>query len=345
MSYSLQNEKFTIFGNGYDTSRNDSGFGATTKFLEMKVYSAAIDSSGSYVWFVTDDGLKKYSTRTWTEVEQSTIPVGASQIVHPSNVSNNYGLVMVPNTDTLMDAYIFDLTDDSLIATIPMTISVEGNLIDWDSILANDKIYIVNRHYGSNASDRLLVFDIVNRTFDNSTVFGNVGCNGFINTSLVYAVYTREWFYQTSTAYGVNFSGVAAWQNPSIDRNDYIHPWGFTGNGKLYFPVLIDGEWHYGEFDGTTSPTFSPVSPIRTFGSFDTAPNLAPYISENERNIYIVYNEGRTKACALTSLGVLLTDFNNVNILSNITMAPVAMNDRMVICSDYRNNNLYIIGI
>lgn len=345
MSYSLQNEKFTIFGNGYDSSRNDSGFGATTKILAMKVYSAAIDSSGTYAWFVTDVGLKKYNTRTWTEVEQNTIPVDAIAIVHPSNVSNNYGLVLVPNVDNLMDAYVFDLTDDSLIATIPTTMQTTVELIDWDCIFANEKIYVVNRFYGANTNDSLLVFDIVNETFDNSAVFTNVGCNGFINNSLVYAVYTREWFYQTSTAYGMNFSGVAAWNNPSIDRNDYIHPWGFTGNGKLYFPVLIDGEWHYGEFDGTTSPAFSPVSPIRTFGSFDTAPNLVPYISGNARNMYIVYTEGRTKACALTSLGVLFTDFNNVNILSDITMAPIAMNGRMVICSDYINNNLYIIGI
>lgn len=343
MSYTIENLKFTIFGHGHDVTRNDSGSGIKNVVLDLTVYSAVIDATGAYAWLVTDSGLKKYSTRTWTEVEQDTIP-NAGSIFHPSNVSNNYGLAFIPNGN-VSDAYIFDLTDDTLIATITTSIPYSANeLVDWDCILVNDKIYIVNRHYGSNTVDHLLVFDIDNETFDDSTSLSGVGCNGFINNSLVYAIYTREWFYQTSTAYARDFSGATVWSNTGIDRNDYLHPWGFTGNGKLYLPVLIDDKWHYGEFDGTSNPTFSPVSPIRTFGTFDSCPSVAPYISGNERNIYIVYNDGRTKGCALTALGVMLTDFSNIIVIADMTIAPIAMNDHLILCSDYHNNKLYIYG-
>lgn len=346
MSGVITNKKssFVIFGHGYDSVRDDSGDGAKNVVLDLTVFSAAIDITGAYAWLVTDDGLKKYSARTWVEVEQNTIPNNAISIFHPSNVSNNYGVAFVPN-DRVTDAYIFNLTDDTLITTMTTSVPYSaGGLVDWDCILVNDKIYIINRHYGSNTNTNLLVLDIDNETFDDSTVFGGVGCNGFINNSLVYAMYTREWFYQTSIAYALNFSGGTVWYNEGIDRNSYLHPWGFTGNGKLYLPVLINDKWHYGEFDGTSNPTFSPVSPIRTFGTFDSCPSIAPYISGNERNIYIVYNNGRTKGCALTALGVILTDFSNISIIADLTIAPVAMNDHLIICSDYHNHKLYIYG-
>lgn len=342
MSFSLENEKFTIFGNGYDSSRNDSGFGATTKILDMKVYSAAIDSSGAYAWFATNGGLKKYSTRTWTEVEQTIIPTNCICVYHPSNVANNYGLATSADGTT---AYVFDLTDDTLIATISGSFStVADQISDEDCILVGDKIYIINRFYGANTNDRLFVFDLSEMTFDNSVIIGGVGCNGFINDSLIFANYTREWFYQTSTAFARTFNGGTLWSNTGVDNNSNMTPWGWTGNGKLYLPVLIDGKWHYGVFDGTQNPGFNPVAPIRYFGTFDSRPDVAPYIAGNARAIYTAYTDGRTKGCLLTTQGVLLTDFNSVSVLSDTTIAPIAMNDRIVICSDYSNNKLHVIG-
>ena len=339
--------KVSVFGRGYDDDRGNSGTGTVDEVITMKAYSAAIDSTGAYAWIVTDSGLKKYRMSDWTVVE-TDIPSGIA-VFHPCNVSNNYGLVLYPNEEdsTYLDAYIFDLTNDTLIAHIETTIvtSGSGGLIDWECVLISGKIYLINRHWGSNTNDKLLTFDIENEIYDDSIVIGGVGCNGFINNSLIYAIYTRPWFSDTTTAYAFNFSGSAVWSNTGIDSNANISPWGFTGNGYLYLPVLSDGKWHWGVFNGTSNPTFRPVSPIRMFGEYDSTPSLAPYISGNNRNIYMSYTDGKTKGCALTSLGVIYTDFTDAVIIADKTIAPIAMNDDVVLCSDYANNKLYVIGL
>jgi len=343
MSYEIENLKFTIFGHGHDVTRNDSGNGAESRELNLKVYSAVIDSSGDYAWLRTDNGLKKYDTHTWEEVEQTTVPSNCYYVYHPSNVANNYGVATSADGTT---AYVFDMTDDTLIATISGSFyPYNDQLADEDCILVDDKIYIINRCYGGNTNDKLWVLDITNQTFDNSFTIGGVGCNGFINDSLIFAIYTREWFYQTSTAFALTLNGGTLWSNTGIDNNSNMSPWGWTGNGKLYLPVLINGKWHYGEFNGTENPSFSPLSPTRYFGTFDSCPNVAPYIVGNARAIYTAYTDGRTKGCLLTTQGVVWTDFNSVSVIADTTLAPIAMNDRIVICSDYSNNKLYIIGV
>lgn len=339
MSYEIQNLKFTIFGHGHDVTRNDSGQGVVSKELDLTVYSAVIDTTGAYAWLVTDDGLKKYSTRTWTEVEQDTIPDDCHFVVHPSNIENNYGIATSADGNT---AYVFDMTDDTLICSVLGTFDSTSGVRSWDCILVGNKIYMINRYTG-NTNTVLQVIDIDNESYNESVSINGVGVYGFIDDSLIYGVYTREWFYETSCVYAFNFSGVAEWSNTGINRNDNISQDAIPANGKIYMPVLIDDTWHFGEFDGTSNPTFSPVTPIRTFGSFETIPTLIPYISGNNRTPYFCFNDGRTKCCMLTSEGVLLTDFHNVEAIDSAKI-PLAMNDQIIIVSDYSNNKLYIYG-
>ena len=339
MSYAIENLKFTIFGHGYDATRNDSGYGVKSAELSITVYSAVIDSTGRFAWFVTNNGLKKYQTSNWTEVEQDTIPDDCRFVVHPSNVENNYGIATSADGNT---AYVFDMTDDTLICSVSGTFSSISGARSWDCILVNDKIYMINRFTG-NTNTVLQVIDIDNETCDESVSINGVGLYGFIDDSLIYGAYTREWFYQASCAYAYNFSGVAEWSNTDINRNDNLVQDAIPTNGKLYMPVLIDDTWHFGEFDGTSNPTFNPVTPIRTFGSFDTAPTLTPYISGNNRTPYFCFNDGRTKCCMLTAEGVLLTDFSKVEVIDSAKI-PLAMNDQIIIISDYENNKLYVYG-
>lgn len=336
--------EFSVFGKGYDDDRGNSGTGVVDEEITLQAYSAAIDSTGTYAWIVTGSGLKKYRMSDWTVVA-SDISGACRGVFHPCNTSNNYGLALIQN-GSACDAYIFNLTDDTIYATISTPIThTSGDLIDWECVLISGKIYLLNRHWGSNANSRLMTFDIEDETYDQSVVIGGVGCNGFINDSLIFAEYTREWFYQTSTAYAFNFSGSAVWSNTGIDNNSNLSPWGFTGNGYLYLPVKIDGTWHWGVFSGASNPTFQPVLPIRYFGTYSSAPSLAPYIAGNNRNMYITYTDGKTKGCALTSLGVIYTDFTDAVIIADKTIAPLAMNDDVVLCSDYANNKLYVIGL
>lgn len=339
MSYEIENLKFTIFGHGHDVTRNDSGQGVVSTELDLIVYSAVIDSSGAYAWLVTDDGLKKYSTRTWEEVEQNTIPDTCTFIIHPNNVSNNYGIAISADGNT---TYIFDMTDDTLVGTASGGFGSQTGYRSWDCILANGKILMVSKRLGNTNLD-LTEIDLSNMTSNTTRIGTKLGCCGFVSDSVLYAVYEREWGYQTTTAYGIGLDGSTVWSSGGINNNTDLNYWAIVGNGKLYMPVLIDNVWHYGEFSGLSTPTFSPVTPNRIFGSFDICPSLAPYLSVNDRNHYVTYNDGRTKACALTADGVLVTDFNKFDKVGD-SIIPLAMNDRMVICSDYNNSKLYIIG-
>lgn len=339
MSLSVENLKFTIFGHGHDSTRNDSGSGAESRELNLKVYSAVIDSSGNYAWLVTDSGLKKYSTRTWEEVEQNVIPDTCGFVIHPNNVSNNYGIAISVDGNA---TYIYDMTDDTLVGTASSSFGITIGYKSWDCVLVSGKILMVRKYLGITNLD-LTEIDLSNMTLNTTRIGTKLGCCGFVSDSVLYAVYEREWGYQTTTAYGIGLDGSTVWSSGGINNNTDLNYWAIVGNDKLYMPVLIDNVWHYGEFNGLSTPTFSPVTPNRIFGSFDICPNLAPYLGVNDRNHYVAYNDGRTKACALTADGVLVTDFNKFSKVDDLSI-PLAMNDRMVICSDYNDNKLYIIG-
>ena len=330
--------KFHVLGNGFDNVRNDSGAGYPSYEKNISAYNCAIDNTNTYMWLVTSGGLKKYQISTFTEVAQSTIPTTVTNLLHPDNVANNYG-VAFDNGDT---AYIFDLTDDTVIATVSGTYPTVRYLPTYDCILKGDKIYYTVLHIG-NTNIEMNCIDLFDLSYSSSVIYSNVGANGFVNDSTFYAIYTREWFYQTSCAYSITLSGSQAWSNTGIDSNYSLVPWGLTANGKLYLPVYIDSKWHYGVFDGVTNPSFNPLTPIRTFGEFDTAPTIGH--PNSDYRVDVKYNNGKTKACLMTSEGLLYTDFQRIEKLDSIVAVPMAVSDGYVVCTNTQSTKLYVYGM
>lgn len=346
MSYEIENLKFTIFGHGYDATRNDSGRGTASYEKDIYAYSGIIDETETYLWLtnggVSDGGLHKYRLSNFEEVEQTSIPSETVYLLHPTNVQNNIGIAFVSATQ----AYIFDLTDDTVIGTVtgdnlPSTAGFDS----WDCALIDNKIYFTRTRCSLHTSLDLCSIDLSDMSYSVSTIFSNISCNGFVNDSLLYAYYVREWFYQSDCAYGIGFDGSTQWSNTGINRNENMGATALVGNGKLYMPVRIDDVWHYGEFDGTSNPTFSPVSPIRTFGSFENPPEISA--SGHSYRVDVAYNNGKTKACVWTQLGLLLTDFHKVETMTTDNVVPLALSDKYLIATnhDQYNPKLYVMGL
>ncbi len=343
MSYAIENLKFTIFGHGYDATRNDSGRGTASHEMNFTAYGAMIDETDTYLWVVNGGtgNLQKYRLSDMTEVEQSTVPITANIILHPSNVDNNIGVAFVGGTDV----YVFDLTDDTLIGTATGTYPSQVGFESWDCVLINNKIYFSKTRCSLRTSIDLHCLDLSDMSYSVSQIFSGVSFNGFVNNSLLYAYYPREWFYQSDCAYGIGFDGSTQWSNTGINRNENLGATALTGNGYLYMPVRIDDVWHYGVFDGTSNPTFSPVSPIRTFGSFENPPEISA--SGHDYRVDVAYSNGRTSACVWTRLGLLLTDFHKVETITTDDVVPLALSDKYLIASNYDQSNpkLYVIGL
>ena len=333
--------KFHVLGNGFDNVRNDSGYGAKSYVADVYADWGMIDETNTYMWLHTGDGLKKYRIADFTEVEQTTIPTTCNMILHPSNVANNIGIAF----DNSTDVYVFDLTDDTLIGTATGSVPYGAGFDSYDCILVGNKIYYTWLHLGRTYLD-LGWIDLSDMSLGSSRLAGNVGTCGFINNSMIYACYPREWFYQTTTVYNFGFDGSTVWSNQQVDNNSDLSIWGITGNGKIYIPVKMDGAWHFGEFDGTSNPTFRPLTPIRTIGTFDGCPALD--LSGHAYRVDAKYSDGKKTACLWTQQGLLYTDFHTIEKLDTVNAVPLAVSERYVICSDidsFHNHKLYIYGI
>ena len=346
MSYAIENLKFTIFGHGYNSTRSDSGSGTASYEKNMYANSAIIDETGTYVWLTnggtTGGGLHKYRLSNFEEIEQTTIPTETPYILHPSNVDNNIGIAFASATQ----AYVFDLTDDTVLGIVTgENLPAIAGFSSYDCILVNNKIYFTLTRCSLRTSLDLCCIDLSDMSYSMNQIFGSVSCNGFINNSLLYAYYSREWGWQSDCAYGIGFDGSTQWSNTGINRNENMSATALTGNGYLYMPVRIDDVWHYGVFDGTSNPTFSPVSPIRTFGSFENPPEIA--LSGHDYRVDVAYNNGRTRACVWTQLGLLLTDFYKVETITTTDVVPLALSDKYLVATNHDpyNPKLYVYGV
>lgn len=333
--------KLSVFGRGFEDERTDSGTGesAPDEILNFPIYHACFDNTGAYCWLVVNNvGLVKYETETWTDVGQSAVPSDPTVwtvLTHPTNVENNLGVAILDNTT----AYIFDLTNDTVVATIPFTSYVSwGNT--YDCIKVGDKIHIIHLTKGNTNNNPLITLDLANLTCSFVNLSGSSD-DGFISDSLLYKVYTREWFYQTSTAYGTYFDGTNDWSTTGINRNDDVGQWGFGTNGRLILPVKAYGAWRFGIFDGTTAPVLVPPKPAKTFGRFKNMPD--PYYAYGFP-WGLAYTDGRDKICVMTSEGLLYTDLNEIIKLETEFRIPLSMRNGKVICTDYTNSKGYIYG-
>lgn len=322
--------KFHVLGNGFDNVRNDSGKGLPAPdYHDLSGMTlACIDQTNTYVW-LTDSGnyMFKIKLDTW-EFQSNSIPIGA--IYHPSNVENNYGIVLIGGNRTV----VFDLTSGSIIKDITASHSWISDVCD--AILVDNDIYLL-KCYPQNVDTALIHISLDDDSVSQSVIYNNCTC-GFVDENTVYSYWSKVWFSQNSRANGKSFNDAVQWSTSEDVNNNRtfsakLH--GLCGNGKIYLPTPKNGVWTLGVYDGNSAPDLVTPTPIKTIGTFPSAPDF----QWSYPNVNYCYNQGKTKACFATSVGTFYTDFKTIEKLEDnpSNMRPLAMNDRLIVSR--RGNN------
>ena len=340
--------KFSVFGKGFENTRNDSGEGGVTyeKRIGYGAGTACLDETSTYVWLTQNQGqapLNYFAKVRISDLEQVEISnviqtdIG-TQIYHPSNVANNYGIAL-QNFGDDCDVYVFDLTTDEIY--YHFTASISSFQTFADCIMVGDVFYFADRG-GSNA--RVFKLDPINETFSEygSAWFNNgAGC-GFVDNDTLYAFNNPVWFSDYGRKYGYGLSGSTQWDVMApragsggnfpncLDR-------GMGGNGYVWLASYVDGAWRWGAYDGNNGGDFVTPSPIRTVGNFgNTDPRYTDY--------HVYFTNGRTKcAYGSSALGLVLVDFSDdVKIVTDEYWIPLAVDDKYIVAIDQYVNNTYI---
>jgi len=339
MSYEIENLKFTIFGHGHDVVRNDSGSGRKApRTLNLSVQYAVIDENEDYVWFVTNKCVK-YRTSDWTEVE-TDIDENIVILLHPNNVQNNIGVGITSSNY----AYIFDLTDDSIINEGQLSTSYIAYIDNpMDCIVVEDVIYFCTLWQGR-VTNRIYWIDKTDMSNGDVRV-DQRGFSGFVSDDIIYATNPVTTISEYERIYGYNKSGVAVWENrASIQGSGYfenVKLGGFGGNGKLYALTHINGKWTLGEYNALTAPDFNNPNPSKTFGEFESTLWDIPNVNRS----FVAYSDEREFAIISTSEGVLFTDFNDCEFLGSEIELAYACSPNYVICSDRLRTKVNIYAI
>lgn len=334
MSLTIKNEKFTIFGSGYEQTRNDSGEGMKEPdYYDLSGMNlACIDETGTYVW-LTDEGnwLHKIKIDTW-EFQSHSLPIGS--IYHPSNVENNYGIILIGGNRTV----IFDLTSGEIIKDITASHSWISGICDC--ILVDDDIHII-KCYPQNVDTAIIHISLENETVTESILSNRCTC-GFADNDTIYAYYSKAWFYQNSGAGGYGLTGSTQWEtwedySNQVSFNVNLH--GLCRNGRIYVPTPNGDKWSLGVYNGNSAPDFVTPTPIKKIGSFASSFDFQWSYS----NVNYCYNQGKTKACFATNIGTYYTDFEKVQKLEETpsNMRPLAMNDKIIV-SRVGNNQVSV---
>lgn len=341
MSFSLENEKFTIFGNGHDVVRNDSGDGSVTweKSIGLSSTSACIDNTESYAWFCianqVQPRLRKYDIETFETEEITTIPTNlTTRMFHPSNVENNYGIAL-QNEGANTDIYIFDLTTDEIYQHFNADTSGTYINNNADCIMVDDVIYFSNT--GQNANN-IIKLDLSNETISlYSTVnYGNGGSCGFVDDDSVYGYTDPLWFSNYAYRYGYSINGTNLWtlqgQGPGGEGFPHCYSKGFGGNGLIWLPVEIDDKWHWGSFDGNNGGDLYTPTPLRIVGEFENDPEYTTF------NVY--YADGRNVAVS-TGNNYLMTvvDFEKNKVyFTEENLTPLAVSNKYLVATSAAPN-------
>lgn len=331
--------KFSIFGNGFDDTRKDSGYGNInySKWIAGSVDTACIDQSETFYWLSCPydaEHLIKGRIDNQEHETITTIPTNTlTKLFHPSNIANNYG-VAVQNFGENADVYIFDLTTDQIYKHFTAGI---GGLDDTlDCIMVGDKIYLARV---GNPNLDILCIDTDNETVyytSNVSVYGGSGVC-FVDNNTFYGVQSAIWFTDYERRFGYGLDGSVQWevQAPVQGGDGFPRCKGgaLGGNGYIYVPVKIDNNWKYGKFNGNTGGDFYTPDPISTFGDFgDTDPSYS--------NMYISYNNGRTwVSFDNNDLGLMATNYDTVLTLASGKWGSLATSDHFVIA--HSENNVY----
>lgn len=330
---------FVIYGHGFDSTRTDSGNGESIvpHPFPFLVQYGAVDASGEYVW-LTDgyNSLKKFRIATWEE-ETHSVPIG--KVYHPSNVSNNYGVLILPSDQTK----VFDLSTNEILNNIGNIPAVIPNG-SHDSIVVDDVIYLVRFNSGQ-VNSPIVKVDLDNNQMSYTMLY-NRTTMGFVDDDTIYDYYSIAWYNEHFAIYGTGLNGSDQWGATAIGEGAAGFPnvllSVLCSNGKIYAPTNIDG-WKMGVYDGNSAPDFDTPTPIRTYGKFSAEPRF----EWQSGSFNIVYNNGRTKCAFATTNGTYYTDFTSLQKLSDnaVDMIPIAISDRYVICQNQVSKDIIVSRI
>ena len=328
--------KFSIFGNGFDDTRNDSGFGNVTyqKRIGYGASTAVIDENEEFFWITQSNGqlpfnyLGKGKISDLESVEITTIPTDtATKLYHASNVANNFGIAF-QNFGANCDIYVFDLSTDEVFKHFTANLSF---LADITEVVKNgDDFYFVER---GQTNGNVYKLDYANETFTltGSRYMDNGKACGFVDVNTVYGFNNPVWFSDYKWRFGFTYNGSDEWAvrapNAGSSGFQYCIERGLCGNGYFWVPCYIDGAWRWGKFDGNSSSDFVTPSPITTFGEFGSDPSYDDY--------HFYYNDGRTWCAYVQSgLGMMLTNFDSIFSVTTEYWRPLAVSDHFVIAQD-----------
>lgn len=306
--------KFSVFGNGFEDERADSGEGNDTegKFLSYSPNSFAIDSTGTYYWFWNFySGMQKRLLSDGSSVTQPISISTTSALVHPMNVSNDYGILITSGGYNLVRFIVFNLSDDSIYLDVTCSgsgFSEYGNT----AILVGTDIYITYSALRARIGFYLAHIDLDAGTATINNISGNENACGFVDSDTIYCSYIPEWFDQHKRAMGKTLGLANQWSLSALVAGGSGFPYvDYTrmmcgGKGYIYCPVYKNSAWRLGEFDGNHTPNFETPKPLRIFGKFKQFPQIRGWC----------FNQGSTKASFMTDLGLFATDFKDIELIS-----------------------------
>lgn len=331
---------FSVFGRGYEDVRADSGEGIEEERDRHYIHNsgALIDNASQYLWIAktgNENSIVKYDLATFTDVGQTIITAEEGYgLYHPTNVDNNYGIAIGYTSKTF---YVFDLTDDTVYCTGTLTGSAFSGC--YDCILVDDQIYIIEIR-GGRTSARLVTIDLTNQTATGSTILTNRSTCCFTDNASIYNNFPPEWFFQYRSIYLSDLAGNTIWTVQASESGSSGFPYadmnGFGGNGKLYLPTYKYGAWRMGEYNTNVAPDITTPRPKRVFGKFKERP-----IFDTNSGRAIAYNNRRTRVAFLTTLGLFVTDLEEIELLSDERIIVYCMNDEWVIGTDATNDYIY----
>lgn len=329
--------KFSVFGHGFEDERNDSGEGVEedSDRYAMGASSAVFDSTGQYAWIGCygnghSAGLLKYDMDDDFNELVHSVPTSSTAcvVLHASNVANNYGLV-IQGTDYI----VFDLTNDTVVASgsdANLSSHIMWNGTPYDCYLDGTKFLISQYLYTQSTGHEVVTIDYSANTVTYTTTTGAKRAGGgFINQNYMYLHYSPEWFYQNKYIEAVNMSGSQLWgyQAPQTGDDGFanVHMGGFGKNGKLYCPTKIYGSWRLGEYNGLSVPNFNAPKPKAIIGK-----------AENKFSIKMfAFTHEKTRVAFTTpELGIFVTDFKDLEKISDDTFSVLAISDKYIIADE-----------
>ena len=350
MSATIKDGKlcFSVFGRGYEDTRVDSGEGVIDDYNRygIAVNGASFDVTGQYLWLgsIGNDpskGLLKYDMDDDFNQIVHNVPTSAVETVmlHASNVANNYGLAVQYGGDW----FVFDMTDDTVIANgnnATLATKIAWSTQGYDCILDGTKFRII--HYlTSNGSPEVVTLDYSSGTVTTQVV-GNPRSGGtFISENLIYLYYAPQWFYQYKYIEAKTSSDVQIWGNQATsggsDGFGGMDLMGIGRKGQLITPTNFYSAWRMGVYNGTRTPDFETPKPIRVFGKFESQPTIKSFVFSHEKARF-AFN---------CDLGIFVSDFEDIEKISDITERVYAVSDNYVVAEMGRLDagHLHSIGV